>query len=213
MKNRLLILTFLSTVAFGQVGINTNQPTRTLDINGDLYISNLENKSTDNNYVNVLVANSEGEVEAFSKEELKKLFNEETIETKKLYIDNKPDETKVVPCGRFKFRFSNATKPQIALVNNLDVMIYFTRISKISNETIGAGDKNVTYDSSLSFTKNDYSFKDLNSDFNLNNLNEYYLSYPGDKNMYRVTFLARNMIQATQGSPAKNNYTIICEKF
>lgn len=47
----------------------------------------------------------------------------------------------------------------------------------------------------------------LDSTYDNNTLDELYITYPGDNNLYRVTFLARN------SNSAQFYYTMICEKF
>lgn len=59
-KHFLTFSGFLYTIlSFGQVGINTEEPTSMLDINGDIRIRNV---SVNNTLTNVLVINSTGEV-------------------------------------------------------------------------------------------------------------------------------------------------------
>ncbi|WP_414845678.1 hypothetical protein [Chryseobacterium sp. IT-36CA2] len=62
MKKQISLLIFtLSTITYGQIGINTPTPTNTLDINGDLRVrSTVTNTSTNN--LDVLMSNNTGVV-------------------------------------------------------------------------------------------------------------------------------------------------------
>ena len=116
--------------------------------------------------------------------------------------DNSPDGTKIVPCGRFNFRFSDTTKPQIASFENLSTpaTVYYLGQLKFHENGKSVTQKNVV------LQKND-DFKTLDDSYSLDSVGEYYLSYPGDNHFYRVVFLGRKM------TLSENSYSIICEKF
>lgn len=62
MRRLYLFRLYFSTFVSAQnVGINTNSPSRALDVNGDFRIRTLTDKSTDAAYNNVIVANTNGE--------------------------------------------------------------------------------------------------------------------------------------------------------
>ena len=195
------ICIFISTNLFSQVGINTNQPTRVLDIDGDLRVRDLK-KVTIADYPDVLVTDVNGNIEKHSAQAIVDAISDLTVETKELYFNSSPDGTKIVPCGRFNFRFSNTTKPQISSVSNLALA---TTIYYLSQRKYDSNQKVV-----LSTSKSIQTiagFVDLDSTYALNNVGEYYMSFPGDNNFYRVVFLARKM------NASQNSYSIICEKF
>ena len=107
MKIYITLILNLFTIIFlnPQVGINTNQPTRALDVNGDLRIRELKLVNKDANYNNIVVVNQDGEVEKYDKIEITNAISDLTVETKELYFATTPDGTKIVPCGKFNFRF------------------------------------------------------------------------------------------------------------
>lgn len=205
MKNILLCLSiFISTNLFSQVGINTDQPTRNLDINGEARVRDLK-KVTIADYPDVLVTDINGNIEKYSAQAIIDAISDLTVETKELYFDTTPDGTKIVPCGRFNFRFSNTTKPQIASVTNLASPTTIYYMSQYKSNV-----NNIDMKAVLLTSKNIQSktvFVDLDTNYALNGVGEYYMSFPGDNNFYRVVFLARKM------TDTQNSYSIICEKF
>ncbi|HAR73736.1 MAG TPA: hypothetical protein DCR77_10085 [Flavobacteriaceae bacterium] len=202
MKNILLCLCiFISTDLFSQVGINTNQPTRNLDINGEARVRDLK-KVTIADYPDVLVTDINGNIEKHSAQAIIDAISDLTVETKELYFDTTPDGTKIVPCGRFNFRFSSTTIPQIASVTNLASPATIYYMSQYKSD----GDKKTVLSTNKNI-QNITSFVDLDVSYKLNGVGEYYMSFPGDNNFYRVVFLARKM------TTTQNSYSIICEKF
>ena len=202
MKNILSAILFCAVIiGYAQVGVNTDNPSRVLDVNGDLRVRTL-NKVTIADYPDVLVTDVNGNIEKHSAQAIIDAISDLTVETKELYFNSTPDGTKIVPCGRFNFRFSNTTKPQISSVSNLALA---TTIYYLSQRKYDSNQKVV-----LSTSKSIQTiagFVDLDSTYALNNVGEYYMSFPGDNNFYRVVFLARKM------NASQNSYSIICEKF
>lgn len=204
MKIYITLILNLFTIIFlnAQVGINTNQPTRALDVNGDLRIRELKLVNKDANYNNIVVVNQDGEVEKYDKIEITSAISDLTVETKELYFATTPDGTKIVPCGKFNFRFSSSTIPEIAPISDLAVStpVYFMRIRKYESNQRAVTQGNTTI-------KNSKTFSVLDREYKLDQVSEYNISYPGDNNLYRVIFLARKMTTTT------NSYSIVCEKF
>lgn len=225
MKKLYLILTcILGSQLFSQIGINTDKPTKTLDINGDIRVRTLTKKSTDSDYSKVLVTNNSGEIEYWDKVAIQNEMKGNEVENKIMYFSISPNGNTIVPCGRYQLRFSASTEPQIKLVTSTstDQIIYFSRIRKLNhnsssfgetgskrsvrtNETINIGSANdwVSIGSVSGLTSGNGNL------YAVNYLDEYYMSYPGDNNLYRITFLARTMTT----SPATNSYSMLCEKF
>ena len=197
----LLLNLFALNIANAQVGINTNIPTKSLDINGDFRLRTL-NKVNITNYPDVLVVNTIGDVEKHSAQAIKDAISDLTVETKELYFDTSPDGTKIVPCGRFNFRFSNGTIPQVSSTTDLPSL---TKINYLGQLKSDGNSKTVTQASVDIQTK--VGFKALDSTYSLNKVGEYYMSFPGDNNFYRVVFIARTMTESS------NSYSIVCEKF
>ncbi len=215
------MLCCLSVFCFkAQVGINTKTPTRTLDVNGNLRVRSLENKSTDTTYDKVLVTNANGEIDYWTKQDVK-----DKIEA--LYVVNKkftasktgPDPTTIVPCGRFEFRYNSSTMPQIRLAvrSTSATRVYYNRIRKKDAETSSFDAANRSFFSNQyvtisNDTNNNNNWANIGSatsgpGFDNNTLDEYYITYPGDANLYRVSFVTRNSGSGTY------NYTMVCEKF
>ena len=204
MKIYITLILNLFTIIFlnAQVGINTNQPTRALDVNGDLRIRELKLVNKDANYNNIVVVNQDGEVEKYDKIEITNAISDLTVETKELYFATTPDGTKIVPCGKFNFRFSSSTIPEIAPISDFaaSTSVYFMRIRKYESNQRAVTQGNTTI-------KNSKTFSVLDREYKLDQVSEYNISYPGDNNLYRVIFLARKMTTTT------NSYSIIYEKF
>ncbi len=202
MKNILSAILFCAVIiGYAQVGVNTDNPSRVLDVNGDLRVRTL-NKVTIADYPDVLVTDADGNIEKHSAQAIIDAISDLSVETKELYFDNSPDGTKIVPCGRFNFRFSDTTKPQIASFENLSTpaTVYYLGQLKFHENRKTVTQNNVV------LQKND-DFKTLDDSYSLNSVGEYYLSYPGDNHFYRVVFLGRKM------TLSENSYSIICEKF
>lgn len=71
MKKTLLLVAFLgSLIASAQVGINTQQPTETLDVNGTMRVRSLGDGSSSSTYDQVLVMKSDGTVGKVSRSAL-----------------------------------------------------------------------------------------------------------------------------------------------
>jgi len=226
MKNSLYILTFLiSSFGFSQVGINTENPTRDLDINGDLRVKTTTNKSADTKYTKVLVTDKDGNIDYWDKSKLLTITKEIPVETKKLYFSNAPDPNKIVACGKLDIRFSLSSgtqvnsngdniRAQIRLNSTADKnseQVYYFYTEKVNKNEDNFNNQVGTATSST-FDKTIYTSI---GNYKLNQLTEIFLTYPGDINYYRIVFLVRNMTYTTNNSNWTNSYgfTMICEKF
>lgn len=210
-KIKLIIIILLLSFSYSnaQIGINTNTPQRTLDINGNLRIRTTTNKNSDTSYDKVLVVNNIGETETWTKQAVKTELASLAVETKKVYFSNGPNPNTPVTCGKIQLRFSASTHPEIRRVGgNTAVTVYFSRIRMTATNN-----KNLVTNSNVTIPANNnwQRIDNTNSggNYTLNTKDEYYLSYPGDENIYRITTLARTM----STSPDTNSYTILCEKF
>ena len=203
MKTYILFLLnlFALNIANAQVGINTNTPTKSLDINGDFRLRTL-NKVTITDYPDVLVVNNDGDVEKHSAQAIKDAISDLTVETKELYFDTSPDGSKIVPCGRFNFRFSNSTIPQVSSVTNLATPATINYLGQLKYD----GDNKAVTQRSINIQTTN-GFQSLDTSYALNRVGEYYMSFPDDNNFYRVVFIARKM------TASSNSYSIVCEKF
>lgn len=203
MKTYILFLLnlFALNIANAQVGINTNTPTKSLDVNGDFRLRTL-NKVTITDYPDVLVVNNDGDVEKHSAQAIKDAISDLTVETKELYFDTSPDGSKIVPCGRFNFRFSNSTIPQVSSVTNLATPATINYLGQLKYD----GDNKAVTQRSINIQTTN-GFQSLDTSYALNRVGEYYMSFPDDNNFYRVVFIARKM------TASSNSYSIVCEKF
>lgn len=210
------ILFFLGVNLYSQVGINTNKPEGALDINGNLKIRELINKTSDDNYNRVLVTDNEGNIEAVDRNSLKNSITEDIIEIKRLFYNSTdPIDNNKLTCGQFQFSFrdSPTTGKNLDIMLNLasdptkDITIYFTLFRKW-------GDNDLKYYKSngKTFNSTNYSTPQLLCpQLDINSTGEFYISYPNERNFYRVLFLARPNYE--ENGIIQNSYTITCEKF
>ncbi|MGV4413701.1 hypothetical protein [Chryseobacterium sp. T1] len=219
MKKILILLIITSGISISaQVGVNNPNPVRMLDINGNLRLRGLEYKKNDPNYTKILVTNAAGEIEYWDKQDILDKIDQLYVVNKKFVLSaTGPDTNLIVPCGRFQFRYNNPVMPQIKLVtaNTSDTNIYYSRIRKrnssANNFTVNTGRSLNTNQMTTINASNQWvdigNATDSTGAFSKDTLDEYYITYPGDVNMYRVTFVAR--------TAADNNvsYSMVCERF
>ncbi len=203
-----------SVLIFSQVGIGTLSPDKTLDVNGDFKIDVMTDKSNDLQYDKILVANESGEIGAWTKEGIREQIESVMLENKKVIVfSNTPDINRTMECGKLEFRFNTGPEPQMRLATApaSSTTIYYSRIHK---ENSGAnsfyGDNTITTNIPAVYeAANDWVSLDSSGRI-LNTLDEIYITYPGDSNLYRLTLLPRTM----QTTPAVQYfYTMMCEKF
>ncbi|WP_314244559.1 hypothetical protein [Empedobacter tilapiae] len=210
------ILFFLGVNLYSQVGINTDKPERALDINGNLKIRELINKTSDDNYNRILVTDNEGNIETVDRSSLKNSITEDIIEIKRLFYNSTdPIDNNKLTCGQFQFSFrdSPTTGKNLDIMLNLasdptkNITTYFTLFRKW-------GDDDLKYYKSngKTFNSTNYSTPQLLCpQLDINSTGEFYISYPNEKNFYRVLFLARPNYE--DNGIIHNSYTITCEKF
>lgn len=219
MKNILILIALsFGILISAQVGIGNSDPVRTLDITGNLNVRNVEYKNADPNYKNVLVTNADGEIEFWDKQDIKDKMDDMYVVNKKFSVSTTgPDTDLVVPCGKFQLRYNSPVMPQIKLLTPTGsaTTIYYNRIRKRNSSSDGFSTDNgrslktnqtVSINSRNSWVNIGKS-TDATGDFSNNTLDEYYITYPGDKNLYRITFLAR-----TAGG-GNISYSMVCERF
>ncbi|MDM1549790.1 hypothetical protein [Empedobacter falsenii] len=210
------ILFFLGVNLYSQVGINTDKPERALDINGNLKIRELINKTSDDNYNRILVTDNEGNIETVDRSSLKNSITEDIIEIKRLFYNSTdPIDNNKLTCGQFQFSFrdSPTTGKNLDIMLNLEsdptknITTYFTLFRKW-------GDDDLKYYKSngKTFNSTNYSTPQLLCpQLDINSTGEFYISYPNERNFYRVLFLARPNYE--ENGIIHNSYTITCEKF
>lgn len=211
-----MFMTLITSIVYSQLGINTAEPTRALDVNGNIRIQSLENKENDAAYDRVLVTDINGNVEAIPITDLKGEIGGNAMENKHLYYTGtEPDNAKILTCGKFQFSFGTPLDPtknldiRMNLFDNpsQDTNIYYTLFRKW-------GDQAAKYYKSyyLSFTGLNYQVpQQLSSGLDQNEFGEIYITYPAEKNYYRVSFIGRQNHKVDE--VMQNSYTIVCEKF
>ena len=225
MKKTIYILFILFQVyAFGQyenkVGINTDKPTRKLDVNGNLKITTLTDKTSDPKYTDVLITDANGNVDKVPISLIKNQISQSAIEVKRLfYTSQTPDADNRLSCGRFKFSFRpGGTDPNYPN-KNLDIMVSLvdepaTPITVFYLLFRKWGDNDLKYYKSngKDFNASNYTTPQLLCpQLDINSFGEFYITYPGEENFYRVNFLGRP--NYVSGGNTYNSYTITCEKF
>ncbi|MGV1003123.1 hypothetical protein ACTS9U_17335 [Empedobacter falsenii] len=210
------VLFLMGINLYSQVGINTNNPERALDVNGNLKVRELNNKTSDSNYNRILITDNEGNIETVDRSSLKNSIAEDIIEIKRLFYNSTdPIDNNKLTCGQFQFSFRDSPTEG----KNLDIMLnlatdpnksittYFTLFRKW-----GDGDLKYYKSNGKTFTSTNYTTPQLLCpQLDINSTGEFYISYPNEKNFYRVLFLARPNYE--EEGVLKNSYTITCEKF
>ena len=207
-----LFLIVTSSSLFGQVGINTATPTKTLDINGELTVSTTERKSSVTDYNKVIVTNSSGDVAYWDKNKIVAEFEKPVVENKIMYFSSAPSGNIHVPCGKYLFRFNTSAKPEMKLLNNeSNLNIFYSRVRMVEKNK-----KSLYGNYSVNLSFNNWSRIDQSvgteiNEYAVNTKDEYFITHPTEVSYYRVTFLARTMTQPN--ATATNSYTMICEKY
>ncbi|WP_313578832.1 hypothetical protein [Chishuiella sp.] len=215
----IIILFGFNINSFSQVGINTSKPERALDVNGNLKVRNLVDKTSDESYDRVLVTDGIGNLETVDRSTLKNKISEEISEVKRLfYTSEKPNPDNKLKCGRFEFSFRDGKNNTQYPNKNLDIMLNLSSDPKKEITTYFTlfrkwGDNDLNYYKSNGKTYNSNNYQTpqlLCPQLDINSTGEFYISYPNENNFYRVLFLARpNYIE---NNITYNSYTITCEK-
>lgn len=220
MKSKLISLALLlfATTMSAQVGINTKTPQSTLHVEGNMRVRELNDKSQAPAYDKLLVVNANGKVDYIDKKDLRPIGDEFTSDKQVLNniyttTNGKADDSKFVSCGKFDFAFRNvstAINIQYKLTNDPvnDVTVYMTleqnwKTDGYEFQAPQTGEK---------FSSNTNSFVNLpisGAGIVNGELNILYLLYPGDRDLYRLTFY--RLDQST--SPLTYDFVTACEKF
>ena len=220
MKSKLISLALLlfATTMSAQVGINTKTPQSTLHVEGNMRVRELNDKSQAPAYDKLLVVNANGKVDYIDKKDLRPIGDEFTSDKQVLNniyttTNGKADDSKFVSCGKFDFAFRNAGSAiniQYKLTNDPvnDVTVYMTleqnwKPNGYEFQAPQTGEK---------FSSNTNSFVNLpisGAGIVNGELNILYLLYPGDRDLYRLTFY--RLDQST--SPLTYDFVTACEKF
>lgn len=230
MKNILILIAAtasqLVVAQYGNVGINTTNPTRTLDINGNLKISNLTNASEDGGFAKILIADAVGNVDYIVRADL--LPAKDIYTSNKEVINNLYSNTveagissKEIKCGKFKFAFGDTSESYIkfALIDKPSgpISIYMSMEQNYSDGGFqffqGTTSTNAT---PFTFTVANYNVLQDFASGNLANReqNIMHFQYPNDQFFYRLT-VYRVTQSITVGTKITNTYNFVtsCEKF
>ena len=231
MKKIILYILFLYPIlSFSQVGIGTETPTRTLDINGNLRIRELDNKTTsgDASYSHLLSAKDDdkdasnniiskhGELGKVSFTSLLQ-SSSNNLEVKRVIYQGDVDKTQECSCGILSIFLdqSAATSQQIYPFVRLNYLSIFD-----NNNTDSFGlnygqkkyiDTSYIYDNhNITFDKTGgiepyNKLDDLK--FDGNTIRIYTIILPGGNNLYRLT------ISRFLTNPTTYINSLICEKF
>ncbi|MGV4413702.1 hypothetical protein [Chryseobacterium sp. T1] len=223
MKNRYFIGLFsLATFIFAKsqnIGIATDSPTRTVDVNGNIIITDLKDKTNVAGYNNLLTASkANGNVDYIKTTALiqSELNNMAVIRV--LYNATAADSSKECACGDVVFRF-NGENAEFKLLtdtvfktNNVTNFSVSYGIKRFINNSYSYDNKtNVVFvnDNSAANTYyNKYRLLDdtvFNSDNNTVRI--YTIVLPKQGNLYKLT------LSRLRNTSTLTNYALICEKF
>ena len=200
-----------------QVGINTTDPKRMLDVNGNLKIVNLSDKKPEVSYRKILAADeNNGNVDYISFPSINQNETKNVEITRSIYLGIAPDNTKVCSCGEISF-YLNSDRNAYFKLNSTKV---FTSNENATSVTLAYGSKRwetqaYTYKDIIGKTFSNTNFGTYqimdSTGFTLDNTTSIYtIVLPKQNNMYRLTISAlKNSNNATN----TNIYSLICEKF
>ena len=183
-----------------QVGIGTQDPTRTLDVNGNVRVTTYLDKSNDYDYPNIVASNSDGNLDFIRKQSIPQNPNMQVEVGRVIYITAPSTyitDYKWAKCGDIRVRLSYNQFMEIQGISNLSNNSALLGIERWnSNGTYGYEGTNASIFSSLggNFTPPAAS-------------NVINAVHPVTGDLYRMTF------SVTKNSATTNNYSAICERF
>lgn len=217
-KNIFFILSILSLTIHAQnVGINTTEPKRNLDINGNLKVSVMSDKSNLEEYSELLVAEKDnGNIDKIKIPALDQSETKNVEVVRNIYLGTSANNEKECSCGEITFKIDNTNTAKIKLNSTTPL----TSIGATSF-TFGFGVKqwaNQAYSyydrkgaTALNFSTSNYSTYqslDVNNAFNNSNVIKIFtLILPAQNDLYRLT------ISRLKNTENIDIFTLICEKF
>lgn len=223
MKYKYLFSIFsLLIITLGQaqrVGINTENPSRTLEVNGNVRVTDLKTKTNVAGFENLLSANkNNGNVDYIEMPSLLQSDKNNMEVSRVLYNATAPDINKVCGCGDMSIRFNGASA-EFRLDNDnvfksnkaITSFNLSYGIKRFTDDTYSYANKtNVTF-SNTNATAADYYTKyrklDDTTFSTSNTIRIYTIVLPKQGNLYRLTLT--RLLNAS----GITNYGIICEKF
>lgn len=197
-----------------KVGINTQDPKRNLDINGNLKVSTLTNKTGDELYRNIVTGNTDtGDVDYISFPSINQNEIKNVEISRSIYLGTTPNNTKECSCGDINFYLDTNLTAYFKLKSNK----VFTSNNGASAISLAYGSKRWTASGyqysdiyNKTFTSTNYNtYQPLdNVTFSTNNTTRIYtIVLPNQNNMYRLT------ASVLSNTSIINIYSLICEKF
>ncbi|WP_282628503.1 hypothetical protein [Empedobacter sedimenti] len=108
--SKFILLSLLTcTYSFGQVGINTEEPTRMLDVAGDLILTDVKDKTNTPEYTEILAANAVNEIDKVSKPSIIEDATRQVEIVKNIYNATSADITRETDCGDLVFRINGSS--------------------------------------------------------------------------------------------------------
>ncbi|MFV0180302.1 hypothetical protein OBK28_12115 [Empedobacter falsenii] len=197
------------------MGINTEDATRPVDVNGNMRVTGFTNKASDNSYKKVLAADANGNVDAIAREGGSIIVTPELqVEVaRQIYLGTTADASKEVVIGKFKFTIRNgraAVALSSAPTGNVTIQYGLKRLERRTNLTGGAsyntgnGDYYYTNETKTFTTSNFSDYQDvINRDFYKREFYRMHLIFPGEKDFYKVTFFR---LQNSGNPPKRSDY-------
>ncbi len=193
-----------------QVGIATEEPTRMLDVNGNLRVSGVNDQTNNVVYDELLAANSDNNIDKVSKPSIIDDGTKQVEIVKNIYNATTSDNTKITDCGKLMFRL-NGSAIEMRLKDAITGNLVMTYGGKRWGQTDASTSTGYTYNNlSLTFTSANWnSYQNLDTNFTLRvgaYLN-YHFIIPNDGDLYRLT------VSQLKNDATKSNYSLICERF
>ncbi|WP_313374339.1 hypothetical protein [Chishuiella sp.] len=218
----LLPIVLLQTILFGQggVGINTETPERSLDVNGNLRITSFQDKTEDDNFKNIIIANSTGNID---KQSESSMFQtpEQQVETERIiyYSSIGGDSNKEAKCGKFSFIIDENNIAKFKLLanpeKNTEIQYGLRRLERriklIGGHSANTGDGEYYYTNfKKTFTTDNWdvyqNIFNYESVYN-NNTPDYTTNNRGPAHMINNDFLKLHLIDPESGDFYKIHIT------
>ena len=200
--------------SYSQVGIGTETPTRMLDVNGNIRVTQLNDKTNTVDFEQLVAADANNNIDKVSKPSLIDDGTKQVEIVKNIYNSTTANNTKITSCGLLMFRLKEGGSGPVVEMRLRDAIT--------SDLNLKYGGKRWGQISAT--TNNSYSYRNLTNTFTALNWNTYknidpsfilrqgaYLNYhfiiPGDGDLYRIT------VSRLNNDNTRSNYALICERF
>lgn len=209
---------FLTSNIFAQevkpgVGINTENNRGTLDLNGNLRVEVLENKTGDNSYQKLLSTNETNQINVIDFSAVKKVNRDETT-SKLIYNAVDVDNTKEISCSNLTFKLDGANPKVYMKLNNwypsnpistINIQYGVKHWGNVEGQSNGYIYKNLT----KTFTNTNFSkFQVIDERIlNTGSIFIFHIVLPGQGDLYRVT------ASRLKNTEKQSNYSVVCEYF